>query len=132
MDRDDVQELYERMLLGLWHAEDRTLDERAASVAHDELIIHQNGERRHGAAALADLVRAGREPFTDVTVRIDTGPVIDGSLLAARWRFSGVYAGGMTGATAEEGTPATSPALTSSGSTKDASPSTGSARMAPP
>lgn len=72
MDRGGGRELYERMLLGLWHAEDRTLDERAASPAHDEVIIHQTGERHHGAAALADLVRAGREPFTDVAVRIDT------------------------------------------------------------
>lgn len=104
MDRDDIEALYERMLLGLWHAEDDTLDERAASVAHDELVIHQNGERRHGAGALAGLVRAGRAPFTDVAVRIDTGPVIDCNLVAAQWRFSGAYAGGIPGATAEEGT----------------------------
>ncbi|MBW3604024.1 MAG: ester cyclase, partial [Actinobacteria bacterium] len=105
MGRDDTRALYERMLLGLWHADDGALDERAASVAHDELIIHQNGERRHGAAALAELVRAGRAAFTGVTVEIDAGPVIDGSFVAARWRFSGVYTGGIPGATADERTP---------------------------
>lgn len=104
MDRDAAARLYEQMLLGLWHADDDVLDGLADAVAHDDLVIHQNGNEQYGASALVDLVRQGRAPFTGVAVAIDAGPVIDGDLVAARWSFSGSYAGGIPGATAEPGT----------------------------
>jgi predicted ester cyclase len=38
-----------------------------------------------------------------VTVTLETGPLVDGDHVAARWSFSGRYAGGIPGATAAEG-----------------------------
>ena len=105
--QDAYDALYRRMLLDLWHADDRDLDGLAAEVAAADLVIHQNGERRHGPQALADLVRQGRASFTDTTVAIETGPLIDGEHVAARWSFSGRYTGGIPGATADVGTPVT-------------------------
>lgn len=102
--RADNDRLYQRMLLDLWHAADRDLGALAAQIAADDLTIHQNGARQHGAQALADLVRQGRAPFTGVEVVIETGPLVDGDHVAARWSFSGRYAGGIPGATAPEGT----------------------------
>jgi predicted ester cyclase len=105
MQRDDNDRLYRRMLLELWHADDGDLDTIAAQIAADDLVLYQNGTERSGAKALADLVRQGRAPFTDVVVAIETGPLIDGDHVAARWSFSGAYAGGLPGVTAPEGPP---------------------------
>lgn len=104
MTKDDAEALYRRMLLGLWHAEDAELDGLAAQIAAGDFTLHQNGEERHGRQALTDLVREGRAPFDDVGVTIDVGPAVDGDLVAARWTFTGAYAGGIPGATAEPGT----------------------------
>jgi len=104
MPQQDHDRLYRRMLLELWHADDRDLDAIAAQIAAHDLTIHQNGTTRTGATALADLVRRGRAPFTDVTVAIETGPLVDGDHVAARWSFSGTYTGGIPGVTAPHGT----------------------------
>lgn len=104
MQREDNDRLYRRMLLELWHADDSDLDAMAAQVAADDLVIHQNGTEQTGAHALADLIRQGRAPFTDVSVAIETGPLVDGRHVAARWSFSGTYAGGIPGTTAPAGT----------------------------
>ena len=98
MQREDYDRLYRRMLLDLWHAKDSDLDGIAAQVANDDLVIRQNGAEQHGVRALADLVRQGRAAFTDVTVAIETGPLIDRGHVAARWSFSGRYTGGIPGA----------------------------------
>lgn len=105
MQRDEVGALYERMLLELWHAADDVLDDLARQIASDDLVIHQNGDERHSPSALADLVREGRRPFDDVAVDLAVGPAVDGDLVAGRWTFSGRYAGGIPGASADEGTP---------------------------
>lgn len=104
MQRDDNDRLYRRMLLELWHADDGDLDTIAAQIAADDFVLYQNGAEHPGAKALADLVRQGRAPFTDVVVVIETGPLIDGDHVAARWSFSGTYTGGIPGATAAAGT----------------------------
>lgn len=104
MTKDDAANLYRRMLLELWHADDADLDALAAEIAGEDLVLHQHGGQRRGPAVLADLVRQGRAPFDGVEVTIDVGPAVDEDLVAARWIFRGAYAGGIPGATADPGT----------------------------
>lgn len=105
MTRDEAEQLYRRMLLELWHADDDALDGLASQLVAAGFIIHQNGQEQHGSEALVHLVRQGRAPFSGVTVTLEQGPVIEGDLVAARWSFSGLYAGGIPEATAPVGTP---------------------------
>lgn len=103
------RDVYEQWLLGMWHAPDDELDERAAALAAPDLVAH-NGRRtmdERGPAALATIVRQARALFTDARVTLDVGPIVDGELVAARWSFVGRYAGGIPGANAPEGTEAT-------------------------
>ena len=103
---DDLARLYGQWLLGMWHAPDDELDERAAELADEHLVVH-NGRRTmddRGPAALAAVVRSARAFFDDATVTMDVGPVVDGELVAARWTFTGSYVGGLPGATAPPGT----------------------------
>ena len=102
----DLAQTYEQWLLGMWHAPDDELDDRAADLADDDLVVH-NG--RHvldvrGPQALARVVRSARGFYDDTHVTLDVGPVVDGELVAARWTFTGSYAGGLPGATAPTGT----------------------------
>ncbi len=103
----DVADTYRRWLLGLWHAPDDELDDLATELAADDLVVH-NGRHdldQQGPAALATVVRSARGFYTDTHVTLDVGPVVDGELVAARWTFTGDYAGGLPGATAPTGTP---------------------------
>lgn len=104
MQRDDNDRLYRRMLLELWHADDSDLEAIATQIAADEFVLYQNGTEQSGAQALAGLVRQGRAPFDDVAVALETGPLIDGDHVAARWSFSGSYTGGLPRVTAPPGT----------------------------
>jgi predicted ester cyclase len=104
MQRHDNDHLYRRMLLELWHADEGDLNALATQIAADDLVMYQNGTEQAGPRALAELVRQGRGPFDDVVVAIETGPLIDGDHVAARWSFSGTYTGGIPGATAAAGT----------------------------
>jgi len=110
MPAEDPADLYRAFLLDLWRADDARIDEIAAEIAADDLVIHQarpgpgSSEDVRGPQAFANLVRAGRAPFEDVDVNLDIGPLVDGDMVAARWTFRGRYAGGIPGATAPEGT----------------------------
>lgn len=42
--------------------------------------------------------------FSDVSVSLLDGPVVDGDWIAARWEFAGTYAGGVPGIKAPAGT----------------------------
>ncbi len=101
-------DVYEQWLLGMWHAPDDELDERAARLAAPDLVVH-NGRAvmdERGPDALVAVVRQARALFTDTRVTLDVGPVVDGELVAARWSFVGRYAGGIPGADAPAGTEA--------------------------
>lgn len=103
---EDLAALYGQWLLGMWHAPDEELDDRAAALAADTLIVH-NGRHtldQRGPAALATVVRSARGFYDESGVTLDVGPVVDGELVAARWTFTGSYAGGIPGATAPVGT----------------------------
>lgn len=96
-----------RDMLNLWNVAAEQLDGRVDALVGDGFVIHQNGEQHHGAAALVDLIGQGRAPFENVEVSVDTGPVAEGDLVAARWSFTGTYTGGIPGASAPAGTQVT-------------------------
>lgn len=106
---DSPRGIYEQWLLGMWHAPDDELDERAATLAAADMVVHNGRHTMHerGPAALATIVRQARDLFTEARVSLDVGPVVDGDLVAARWSFVGRCAGGIPGANAPEGTEAT-------------------------
>ncbi|MFD2350125.1 hypothetical protein ACFSTC_13440 [Nonomuraea ferruginea] len=81
----------------------------------------------HGPDQLIETLRQGHEPFDDVTITLDVGPLADGDHVAARWTFAGAYRGGMPGATAAPPAPGSPSAATTSCAPRTAgSPSTGS------
>lgn len=95
-----IAKMYERWLLEMWNG--------AFQVAHDlvtpNFVGHWPGMDVHGPDGLIDALRQGNEPFDDVTVTLDVGPIVDGDRVAARWTFSGTYRGGVPGADAAPGT----------------------------
>lgn len=103
MDNQELDRLYRRMLLELWHAPDAELARIVQEIAAQDLAIHQRGQTRRGWQQLVELIRQGRAPFDGVQVTILNGPLIDADQVAARWQFSGRYAGGIPGANAPIG-----------------------------
>lgn len=99
----ELEQLYRRMLIGLWHAVDADLPQIAAEIAAEDLLIHQRGHSRRGRQQLVELVRQGRAPFDEVRVDLIGSPLLDGNRIAARWQFSARYRGGIPGATAPAG-----------------------------
>ena len=98
--------LYQRWLLELWNGAESVAQEILA----DDFVIHQaraqpgESEAVRGPQAGIELVRMGRAPFSELVFAIEVGPIVEGDMIAARWTAIGVYAGGMPGATAPEGT----------------------------
>ncbi|SCF17084.1 SnoaL-like polyketide cyclase [Micromonospora viridifaciens] len=107
---DDVKARYRRYLEQAWTADGERLDALAAELVTPDFVIHQarsdgaSAEQVRGPAALTKLIRESCSLFRDVSTVIEVGPIVDGDLVAARWRFHGRYVGGMPGATAEPGT----------------------------
>jgi predicted ester cyclase len=106
---DDPRRLYERWLLELWHGDASVAQEILAA----DFVVHQarsqpgEAEGIRGPQAVAELMRMGRAPFSDLTFEIEVGPIVEGDMLAARWIGRGTYAGGIPGATARAGTKVT-------------------------
>ncbi|MFI2652328.1 MULTISPECIES: ester cyclase [Micromonospora] len=107
---EDLKARYRRYLEQAWTADGERLDALAAELVTPDFVIHQArsdgapAEQVRGPAALAQLIRESCSLFRDVSTVIEVGPMVDGDLVAAHWRFHGTYAGGLPGATAEPGT----------------------------
>jgi predicted ester cyclase len=101
--------LYQRFVADLWR-DDAPVEALAAELVTPDFVVHQAradgtpSEARRGPDALATLVAESLALFSNVTVTVEAGPVADGDLIAARWRFTGDYRGGIPGAGAEPGT----------------------------
>lgn len=100
----DPGELYRRWLLELWTSGDPALAEQLVTA---DFVGHWPDQDVHGPAELAAVIGQSLSFFSQVTTEIEVGPLVDGDLVAARWSFSGPYAGGMPGAHAPAGTPVT-------------------------
>ncbi|MDF9392904.1 ester cyclase [Methylococcus capsulatus] len=107
---DDVKARYRRYLEQAWTADGDRLDALVAELVTADFVIHQTrtdgapSERIRGPAALTRLIRESRLLFREVSSVIEVGPIVEGDLVAAHWRFHGTYVGGMPGATAKPGT----------------------------
>jgi len=85
----DLVELYRRFLLELWSAPDEDLERLAAEVVSPDFVGYWPDHVVHGPSGLAEVIKAGREPFDDVNVRLESGPITGEDMVAARWTFSG-------------------------------------------
>ncbi|WP_084963256.1 ester cyclase [Thermoactinospora rubra] len=85
----DVRDLYRRWLLELWNGDVGL----AGELVTPDFTGHWPRLDVHGPDELAAIVRQGHAPFTDVSVTLDVGPIVDGDLVAARWTFSGTRDG---------------------------------------
>jgi hypothetical protein len=105
----EAADLYQRFVTMLWR-DDAPVERLAAELVTPDFFIHQArtdgtpSEARRGPAALATLVAESLALFSGVEVTVEAGPVTDGDLIAARWRFTGDYRGGIPGAGAGPGT----------------------------
>ncbi|MFI7615184.1 ester cyclase [Nonomuraea terrae] len=95
-----IADLYRRWLLELWNGD----FDLAYELVTPDFTGHWPGMDVSGPGGLVEALRQGHEPFTDVTVTLDVGPIVDGDLVSARWTFGGAYRGGVPGATVAEGT----------------------------
>ncbi|KAB8189404.1 hypothetical protein FH608_040130 [Nonomuraea phyllanthi] len=92
--------LYRRWLLEMWNGD----FDLARDLVTPGFVGHWPGMDVHGPDGLIEALRMGFQPFDDVKVTLDVGPVVDGEHVAARWTFSGTYKGGLPGASAAAGT----------------------------
>ena len=101
---------YRRFLLDAFVAGPERARAVLAEIVAEDFVMHQArpgaepSEAVRGPEALERLIRDGQAPFSDVSVSLDVGPVVDGDLVAGRWTFRGRYRGGVPGATAAPGT----------------------------
>jgi predicted ester cyclase len=100
----DPRELYRRWLLELWTSGEQALAEQLVTA---DFVGHWPDQDVHGPGELAAVIGQSLSFFQDVTTSIEVGPLVDGDLVAARWAFSGPYAGGMPGASVAAGTEVT-------------------------
>lgn len=101
--RADAIALYERWLFELWTSADRGLAEKLVIPG---FVGHWPSQEVHGPVGLVVAIEQSLALFSGVTTSIEVGPIVDGDLVAARWRFQGSYRGGVPGVSAPVGTPA--------------------------
>ncbi|WP_066947208.1 ester cyclase [Streptomyces lushanensis] len=93
--------------LHLWNGE----LERAADLVTPGFRVHAammdggDGSAVSGPDALAGWIAQTRAAFSELTFRVEVGPIVQDELLALRWSVKGTYGGGFPAATAEPGTP---------------------------
>lgn len=104
MDDAGIRDLYRRWLHELWTTADPTL---AAQLVTPDFVGHWPEQDVSGPDGLVGAIGQSLTLFSDVTTSIEVGPIVDGDLVAARWRFHGAYAGGLPGMDAAPGTRAT-------------------------
>lgn len=82
---NDHRELYRRWLFGLWNGELEVADEILA----EEFVGHWPDREVQGRGGLVGLIQETRGQFSELAFELEVGPLIDGDLVAARWRGEG-------------------------------------------
>jgi len=95
-----------RSWLALWNGEHAAAEELLAPgfQLHAAMMDGGDGSAVDGPRALVGWIASTRAAVPDLTFSIQVGPIVDGDLIALRWRAEGTYAGGMPGAGAPVGT----------------------------
>lgn len=98
------KQIYE-LWVKAWNEDIFVLDEITSSncVVHQKRTDGKSSSERQGSEALKGIIADGCTFFDDVNMTIEVGPIVDGSYVSARWKFTGHYKGGMPGATAKIG-----------------------------
>ncbi|GAA4263056.1 hypothetical protein GCM10022255_104140 [Dactylosporangium darangshiense] len=71
---------------------------------HAALLDGGDSSAVGGPAGVVAWIAQTRAAFSELTFAIEVGPIVDGDMVALRWRASGAYAGGFPGAAAKPGT----------------------------
>ncbi|KAF4406291.1 hypothetical protein CRI70_21070 [Streptomyces sp. Ru87] len=95
-----LEQLYRRWLQDFWGGD----FEVAQDILTPGFVGHWPGQDVHGPGGAIEQVEQSHACFSDINTTLDVGPLVDGSLVAARWTFHGSYRGGIPGATAPAGT----------------------------
>lgn len=88
-----------------WNEDIAVLDQ----ITGPDCIIHQartdgkSSYERTGVDALKGIIRDGCKFFVNVRMSIEVGPIVEEPYVSARWKFTGIYKGGMLGANAQAG-----------------------------
>lgn len=102
MTADNLRGMYDRWMR-MWNGEVDLADDLVAPGC----VIHQPPNDFRGPEGVRQMVEMGRAPFTEITFEVEVPPIVEGDRLAARWRSTGRYEGGIPGATAPRGTAVT-------------------------
>jgi predicted SnoaL-like aldol condensation-catalyzing enzyme len=85
-----LHELYRRWLDELWAG----VPGAAESLAAPGFVGHWPAGQVHGPQGLAEVVAQTRAMFSEITFRLQVGPVAEGDFVAARWAGTGTTATG--------------------------------------
>ncbi len=103
MSIEEHKALYSRWLLEMWNGDLALADE----LVTPDFVVHQMSlqtEEVRGPEGLREMIRQGTAPFAELTFSIAVGPIAQGDMVAARWTGTGIYGGGIPGASAPAGT----------------------------
>lgn len=78
------KELYARWINELWAGEDV-----ASEVVSDDFVGHWPDREIHGPDELQAIIAQTRTMLADLTFAIELGPLVDGDMVAGRWRGTG-------------------------------------------
>lgn len=98
----EIETLYRRWLFEVWSGDFAVADRILAP----DFVGHWPGFDVHGPAGAVEQIRRSHEYFDDIRTTLDVGPVVGDGMVAAHWTFHGSYRGGIPGADAPPGTPA--------------------------
>ncbi|WP_035858063.1 ester cyclase [Cryptosporangium arvum] len=102
---DDTSRLVEAWK-ALWNGHYAVADELIAPGlrVHAALMDGGDGSAITDAKTMVDWIAQLRGPLPELAFEIEVGPIVQGDLLALRWRARGPYGGGFPGADAPVGT----------------------------
>ncbi|WP_119731340.1 ester cyclase [Thermomonospora amylolytica] len=96
----ELADAYRRWLGEVWRGDLEALRE----LCTPDFVGHWPDRDVRGVEAVAEQIGQTFQLFEDVATEVKAGPVVDGTLVAAHWTFTGTYRGGIPGATAAPGT----------------------------
>ncbi|WP_016700958.1 ester cyclase [Actinoalloteichus spitiensis] len=103
METTNLATRYDRWLTGLWQAPPERMVGLARELFTEDAVGHWSRGDAHGPEGIAANVRETTALFDEVRTELLVGPVVDGALVSAVWRFSGRVRAGVPGVTAEPG-----------------------------
>lgn len=76
-----AHDLYRRWLNELWGGD----PDAAQHLVSEDFVGHWPGRDTYGPAELAATIAETRAMFSEITFKLEVGPIVEGDLVAARW-----------------------------------------------